>query len=89
MLLIFQRRRNPNTLKLWENPYSKVRLEGTIYAKWAQFKLEGGGWSGNRTTSRFDTQFLVGSMQVGGKADVTIAAPDKSFDLVSQVFLVQ
>jgi len=88
-MLIFQRRRNQNPVKLWEDPYSRVRLEGTIYAKWAQFFLDGGGWYLQRSIIPLDAQFCVGSMHLCQKADIKLAAPDKSFDLVSQVFLVE
>jgi hypothetical protein len=80
-LLFFQRRRNDSGANIQGNAGQNVFLAGTIYAKWARFKVAGGG--------RYDARFVVGSMQVAGSANVTINDTGKNFGLASKVFLVE
>src|SRR5262249_3931574 len=75
-ILFFQRRRNSNSASIQGNAGGGVSLNGTMYAKWANFKLAGGG--------KYNAQFVVGSMAVSGQADVTIQKSGKSFGLANQ-----
>ncbi len=80
-ILFYQRRRNMNTAAIQGNAGVNTRLNGTIYAKWARFKLAGGGV--------YDSQFVVGSMDVSGQAVVTINANGRNFGRANQVYLVE
>lgn len=79
-LLFYQRRRNDSTFQIGGNA-ADAALSGTIYAKWAQFTLAG--------TGSYDAQFIVGSMQVTGGAEVTILAAGEKRGRANQVFLVE
>lgn len=80
-MLFFQRRRNTSTSSIQGKAGLEVNLNGTIYAKWANFQLAGEG--------RYDAQFVVGSMSIAGQAVVTINSTGKSFGNANQVFLVE
>jgi hypothetical protein len=54
---------------------------GTIYAKWANFQLSGGG--------TFNAQFIVGTLSISGGATVTINATGKNFGKANEVYLVE
>src|SRR5262245_714675 len=80
-ILFFQRRRNTQDASIQGNAGAEVNLRGTIYAKWAKFKLAGGG--------KHDAQFVVGSMEISGQATVTINSTGKNFGRANQVFLME
>lgn len=80
-MLFFQRRRNTSTASIQGKAGLEVNLNGTIYAKWANFQLAGEG--------RYDAQFVVGSMSIAGQAVVTINSTGKSLGNANQVFLVE
>ncbi|HET6572409.1 MAG TPA: pilus assembly protein TadG-related protein [Fimbriiglobus sp.] len=80
-MLFFQRRRNTETAAIQGKAGVEVDLNGTIYAKWANFQLAGEG--------RYDAQFVVGSMSIAGQAVVSINSTGKSFGHANQVFLVE
>lgn len=80
-LLFFQRRRNTTTASIAGNAGVDVTLDGTIYAKWAQFALSGGGV--------YNSVFVVGSMAVSGGATVVIRNPGTNYGLTSRVYLVE
>jgi hypothetical protein len=80
-VVIFQRRRNQNPVQIQSNAGANVRLAGTIYAKWANFKLSGGG--------RYDALFVVGTMAASGQATVIVDSGGKTFHRAQQVFLVE
>ena len=80
-LLFFQRRRNENALSIQGKAGDQVTLGGTVYAKWANFKLAGSG--------KYDAQFLVGSIAISGQAAVTINSTGKNRGKANQVFLVE
>ena len=79
-MLFYQRRRNTRPFEIAGNA-ADSELTGTIYAKWALFKLAGSG--------SYQSQFVVGSMQVSGGADVTILAAGAQRGRANQVFLVE
>ena len=60
---------------------NQVNLVGTIYAKWARFHLAGGG--------RYDSQFVVGSLDIAGQATLTINGTGKNRGTANQIFLVE
>jgi hypothetical protein len=80
-VLFFQRRRNFNDVSIQGNAGVNVWLRGTMYAKWAGFKLAGGG--------KYDATFVVGNMAVSGQATVIIDSAGNSFGRANQVFLVE
>lgn len=80
-VLIYQRRRNMTNASIQGSTGVNVNLTGTIYAKWAQFRLSGGGV--------YNSQFISGSMSVTGQAVVTINSAGRSFGRANQVFLVE
>jgi hypothetical protein len=75
-VLFFQRRRNPNDFSI----NTGAGLKGTIYAKWANFKLAGSG--------TFDGPFVIGTMSVAGQATVTVTG-GQSFGMLDKVYLVE
>jgi Flp pilus assembly protein TadG len=77
----FQRRRNQSDFNIQGNAGQNVILGGTLYAKWATFKIAGGG--------KYNASFIAGSMAVSGQADVTINSTGKQFGAANQVFLVE
>jgi Flp pilus assembly protein TadG len=80
-VLFFQRRRNTTAASIQGNAGVNVNLKGTMYAKWANFKVSGGG--------KYNAQFVVGSMAISGTADVTILKNGNSLGRANQVFLVE
>ncbi len=79
-MLFYQRRWNTQGADI--NGGSDVtQLNGTIYAKWAQFKLDGSGV--------YNSQFLVGSLALSGQANITINYAGKNLGKAPQVFLVE
>lgn len=80
-VLFFQRRRNANTASIAGNAGVDVTLDGTIYAKWAQFSLAGGGI--------YNSVFVVGRMDVSGGATVVINNPGTNYGRANRVFLVE
>ncbi len=80
-MLFFQRRRNTSTASIAGTPGIDVTLDGTIYAKWAQFSLAGGGV--------YNSVFVVGRIAVSGGATVVINNPGTNFGLANRVFLAE
>jgi hypothetical protein len=80
-VLFYQRRRNTNTASIQGLGGANVTLNGTIYSKWATFKLAGNG--------TYNAQFIVGSLSLAGGATYTINNTGKNFGLANQVFLVE
>jgi hypothetical protein len=79
-MLFYQRRRIRNSLSMQGNSQAGVLL-GTLYAKWAEFRIAGQG--------TYDAQFLAGSMAVTGQGDVTINHAGKNLGKANRVFLVE
>jgi len=79
-MLFYQRRRNTATADIQGNSEQGV-LSGTMYAKWAHFKLAGQG--------TYDAQFFVGSLAVTGQGDVTLSYTGDKKGKAPQVFLVE
>ena len=79
-ILFFQRRLNTKSADIQGNSTNTV-LAGTIYAKWANFKLAGSG--------KYDAQFIVGSMAISGQANITLNYAGKNLGKANQVFLVE
>lgn len=80
-VLFYQRRRNSTAASIAGNAGPNVTLGGTIYGKWANFSVSGQG--------KYDAQFIVGSMNISGGANVTIHASGKNYGLANQVFLTE
>lgn len=80
-ILFFQRRRNTSAAAIQGNAGPEINLGGTIYTKWANFGLSGGG--------RYDAQFVVGTMDISGQATVTLSGTGRQFGRANKVFLVQ
>jgi hypothetical protein len=79
-MLFFQRRRNTQPAEI-QGDSSSGLLTGTIYAKWAHFKISGQG--------TYDAQFVVGSMNVPGQGDVELIYGGKLLGKAPAVFLVE
>jgi hypothetical protein len=80
-VLFYQRRRNTSAATIGGNAGQNFGLSGTIYARWAQFKLSGQG--------TFNAQFIVGSMAMSGGGTVTVNGTGKNYGLANEVFLVE
>jgi Flp pilus assembly protein TadG len=81
-ILFYQRPRNTTAASIQGGGSSNnVSLNGTIYARWAQFKMAGGG--------RYNAQFIVGSFNISGQATLTINGNGKNLGLANEVFLVE
>lgn len=81
-VLFFFRRRNSNTVaSLAANSGDQLKLNGTIYAKWGNFKLSG--------SAQYDARFVVGSMDVSGGTTMTIDNAGRSFDLATLTYMVE
>ena len=81
-MLFYQRRRNSEALNIeGKLEVPEAQLSGTLYAKWANININGGG--------RYDAQFVVGSMYVAGHADLIIDYTGKKLGKAPQVFLVE
>lgn len=79
--LFFQRRRNTNTAQIQANAGSSVFFKGSIYAKWALFKVAGAGV--------YQSQFTVGTMTVTGGGEVLIEKYDRNFKMAGFIYLVE
>ena len=79
-MLFYQRRWNTQKADI-NGGSDTTQLNGTIYAKWAQFKLDGAGV--------YNSQFLVGSLALSGQANITINYAGKNLGKAPQVFLVE
>lgn len=79
-MLFYQRRRITESLEIQGNSSQGV-LTGTLYAKWALFKIAGEG--------TYDAQFMCGSMEVTGQGDVTLSYAGNNKGKAPQVFLVE
>ncbi len=79
-MLFYQRRRNAANLSI-EGDLADAKLAGTLYAKWAEVKVAGGG--------RYDAQFVVGSLYVMGHADLIIDYKGSLLGKAPKVFLVE
>jgi hypothetical protein len=81
-ILFYQRPRNTSAASIQGGgTNNNVSLNGTIYARWAQFKMAGGG--------RYNAQFIVGSFNISGQATLTINGNGKNLGLANEVFLVE
>jgi hypothetical protein len=79
-MLFYQRRWNTQGADI-QGSGTNTKLNGTLYAKWANFKLAGSG--------KYDAQFIVGSMALSGQANVTINYAGKNLGKANQIFLVE
>lgn len=79
-MLFYQRRWYPAAVDIQGNS-TAGSLSGSIYAKWANFKISGQGTYG--------AQFVVGSMTVPGQGDVTITYAGDDLGRAPNVFLVE
>jgi hypothetical protein len=77
-MIIYQRRANTSTIKITGGHLS---LTGTLYAKWAEFDISGGG--------SYQAQFVAGSMQLSGQATITLQYAGNQFGKANEVFLVE
>lgn len=80
-MLFFQRRRNTNTAQVQANAGTNVFFKGSIYAKWAHFKVAGEGV--------YQSQFTVGTMTVTGGGRVIIEKYDRDFNMAGFIYLVE
>jgi hypothetical protein len=80
-VLFFQRRANKSTAGIAGNGGGTLNLSGTIYAKWANFQVSGGG--------TYPAQFVVGSIAISGQADLTINYSGGNLGRANQVYLVE
>jgi hypothetical protein len=79
-MLFYQRRRNATGVDIQGNSSAGV-LNGTLYAKWAEFKLSGQG--------AYSAQFIVGSLSIPGQGDVTLNFAGSNLGRANQVYLVE
>lgn len=79
-MLFFQRRRNTNEISITGNAADGV-LKGTLYAKWANFKISGQG--------NYSAQFVAGSLALTGQGDITILAAGGGTGHANEVYLVE
>jgi hypothetical protein len=79
-MLFFQRRRSQQAVDIQGNSAQGV-LSGTLYAKWALFKVSGQG--------TYDAQFVAGSLAVTGQGDITILYTGANKGKANQLFLVE
>jgi len=79
-MLFYQRRLNTEGVDFQGNA-EEGNLTGTIYAKWAHFKIAGQG--------TFDAQFIVGSLEVTGNGELTINYTGEDEGHGYNVFLVE
>ena len=56
-------------------------MKGSIYAKWAWFKVAGAGV--------YQSQFTVGTMTVTGGGQVIIEKYDRNFNMAGFIYLVE
>lgn len=79
--LFFQRRRNTSNAQIQANAGANVFMKGSIYAKWAWFKVAGAGV--------YQSQFTVGTMTVTGGGQVLIEEYDRNFSMAGFIYLVE
>ncbi len=79
-MLFYQRRANAQGVDI-QGGSSEGLMTGTLYAKWANFKISGQG--------TYDAQFVCGSMSVTGTGDVTLTFGGKKRGKAPAVFLVE
>ncbi|MBI3466964.1 MAG: hypothetical protein HY000_28450 [Planctomycetes bacterium] len=79
-MLFYQRRWNPLSVDIQGNSSAGI-LSGTIYGKWARFKISGQG--------TYDAQFIVGSMDITGTGDVTLHYAGQGRGKAPAVYLVE
>ena len=79
-MLFYQRRRITESADI-QGDSSSGLLTGTIYAKWAHFKISGKG--------TYDAQFVIGSLSVPGQGDVELTWGGKKLGKAPAVFLVE
>lgn len=79
-MLFYQRRWNTNTVSIQGNGAAN-QLQGSMYARWAQFKVSGSGTYG--------AQFIAGSLAVTGGANITLNYAGKNLGKANQVYLVE
>lgn len=90
-VVLYQRRANTQTINITSGG-NLTLLTGTLYAKWAQFNITGGG--------TYQAQFIGGSMQVqpdplSGPATLTLnwnippLPPLRTFGRANEVFIVE
>lgn len=79
-MLFYQRRGNAQAVALQGNGVNTI-LSGTIYTKWSRFKLQG--------QANYDAQFVVGTMDIAGNADVTLDFAGEGGGKAPLVFLVE
>jgi hypothetical protein len=79
-MLFYQRRGSSQGLSI-QGDADQGMLQGTLYAKWGHTKIAGQG--------TYDAQFVVGSMAIDGKGDVTILFVGGKKGKAPQVFLVE
>jgi hypothetical protein len=79
-MVLYQRRLNPQPLKLAGNGSSDV-LSGTVYAKWAPLDLSGNG--------TFNAQFVVQRVDITGNGTLTLDVAGQNLARSDQIFLVE
>lgn len=79
-VLFFQRRRNTQRANVGGSS-TNISFDGTIYAKWAQFAINGQG--------SYNAQFIVGSLNLTGGSTITINGTGINRGKANQVFLVE
>ena len=79
-MLFYQRRLNDEPLTITGDS-SEGNLAGTLYAKWAKIIITGSG--------TYDAQFVVGSMDIAGGAEVILTYAGRKLGMAPQVFLVE
>jgi hypothetical protein len=79
-MLFYQRRASTVGANIQGNGTNTI-LGGTIYAKWAQFKLSG--------SAVYNAQFVVGSLAASGSSNLTINYAGKNLGKANQIYLVE
>jgi len=79
-MLFYQRRGNAQTVAISGNAADGY-IGGTVYAKWSRFQISGQGV--------YDAQFIVGTMDITGNADVTFNFAGQGVGKAATVFLVE
>ncbi|HUE74886.1 MAG TPA: pilus assembly protein TadG-related protein [Pirellulaceae bacterium] len=79
-MVFYQRRLNPQPLKLGGNGTSDV-FSGTLYAKWAPLDLSGNG--------TFNAQFVVKSVELSGNGTLTLDITNQNSAKSDLVYLVE
>jgi len=79
-MLFYQRRRDGKGVDITGDA-AEGGLTGTLYAKWAHFKIAGQG--------TYDAQFVVGSLDIAGQGNVTLLGGGQARGKANQVYLVE